>query len=254
MRSFSLFNALENLIRLIILKISPFWTACESKPHSLLLIFRRETYQVGTLFWGKHDTSFTALESQRGSAAFQTFLNTVGWIVALPQHTGYMGGLDLKNSGPVTPYFSSHMVEVIFAAASLIPNTHPQKRQLVTGNEVLIAWVEDLSQFALPNEWNCSLCIVVHPLPSKLFLLQLWPKKASLARDTPMFGPILHNMVVGPQLVPLMVRETAINAARLLRDELVTPITLRKIWIEEFVQKFKIEHSVSQYLASQLLC
>ncbi len=209
------------------------------------------------MYFGKNDTEASALENQKGTSEYQKFVTNVGWLVNLP-HTGFMGGLDPKTTGAIAPYFSSYEVEVVFPAATLMPNQPNTKQihksRLLYNNKILIVWVEDLNNFPLSSECNYTFCILIHPLPSRLFQIKILRKGVNEADGVPPFaGPALDNMVVGPHVLPLLVRETAINAARLLREDPLKPITQRKMWIEDFVQKFKVEHPVNQYVASQIL-
>lgn len=81
-----------------------------------------------------------------------------------------------------------------------------------------------------------------------------------------MLGPALDNMVVSAHALPILVRQTAINAAKSFGEERGKPypftsfsffflnsltFTIRKFLIEDFIQRHKVEQPLNHHFAAQ---
>jgi hypothetical protein len=79
----------------------------------------REPYKVGVVYMGPGQRSKDAmLANERGSAAFEQFLDGLGWPVDLAAHDGYSGLVRPDQFvAPRLPYYTDGAVEVLFHAA-----------------------------------------------------------------------------------------------------------------------------------------
>jgi len=219
----------------------------------------REVYKVGIIRAESNQDETSIFENQGGSEQFTNFINAVGWMVNLNEHTGFSGGLDPKVSGNKAPYFANYDYEVIFQVSTLMPNKEKSTKQihktrLIKNNSVLISWVEDLEGYNPPTESTHKINIIVHPLPSQLFLIKI--KLSQVEPDKPalLVGPLVDNMVVSKHILGTVVRQTTINAAKAFREDTRKPVTIRKFLIEDFINRNKVEQPVHHYFASQFAC
>jgi hypothetical protein len=60
-------------------------------------------------------------------------------------------------------------------------------------------------------------------------------------------------MIVSKYMLATAVRFTALNAAKMLREDHTKPFIVRRVVIEDFIQKQRVEQPVHLYLASQLI-
>nr|CAD7424624.1 unnamed protein product [Timema monikensis] len=94
--------------------------------------------------------------------------------------------------------------------------THEGTRHL--GNdEVHIVWSEhsrDYRRGIIPTEF-CDVLIVIYPLPNNLFRIQVSRKP-----EVPYFGPLFNECIVDAQVLPGLVRASAISASRAKRSML----------------------------------
>jgi hypothetical protein len=58
-------------------------------------------------------------------------------------------------------------------------------------------------------------------------------------------------MIVSKFILPTVVRNTAINAAKILREDPTKPYVIRKFMIEDFISRYRVDVPVHAYLASQ---
>jgi len=222
----------------------------------------RDTHQIGVLYFDKGQSDLDVFENQGGSPAYQKFIKNLGWLVDLNNHTGFTGGLDPKVTGQIFPYFANYDSEVVFQVGTLMPNKESNTRQmhktrLILNNRVLISWVEDIGNYKIPTESGANTNIVIHPLPSNLYQIKVISRvtpeqqQQSPNFEVPLVGPAVDNAVVSPHVLPLIVRQTAINAARALKEDKTKQFTVRRFLIEDFILRNKVEIPFHQYLASQ---
>jgi len=167
--------------------------------------------------------------------------------------------LDRKlTTGQVAPYYATSTSEAIFHDITLMP-TNPHDPQQIhkkkhVGNDIVhIIWSEherDYSATTITSQFNDAV-IVIYPLPNGLFRIQVFRKESKV----PLFGPLLHGMVVDKHLLPILARQTAVNAYRYVRystQGYTKPYMLRRQRIGEIMQRHK---TPSQYvqLVQQLM-
>jgi len=218
----------------------------------------RENLQIGIIYIKKGQQEWEVFENQGGSVEYLTFLQNIGWLINLNNHLGFAGSLDLKTTGSITPYFATYDIEVIFQVATLMPNKDPSTKQvhktrLINNNKVLISWTEDLDNYRAPTDSAYSCNLVISPLQSGLFHVKVI-LRGDETSSLPFVGPIVDNMVLSPYVLPTLVRQTALNAARFTKDDRAKPITVRRLMLDDFSQRYKVEQIVSSHFASQFIC
>ncbi|RZF33885.1 hypothetical protein LSTR_LSTR009909 [Laodelphax striatellus] len=183
----------------------------------------RETHKVAVIYVaeGQEDRN-SILMNTGGSQAFEEFVSGLGWEVELESHTGFMGGLHAnKSTGATAPYYATSLTELIFHVSTRMPSASQEALLLKTkhlGNdEVHIVWSEhtrDYRRGILPTEF-CDVLIVIYPLPhsNRLYRVQVSRKP-----EVPYFGPLFNEAIVGHQVLPGLIRATAISASRAKRS------------------------------------
>jgi hypothetical protein len=67
-----------------------------------------------------------------------------------------------------------------------------------------------------------------------------------------MFGPLIHGMCVSKKLLPILVRQTAINANRYVRyntDGYTRPYPTRRRALDEIVKRYKVQKRYEDIVA-----
>lgn len=142
------------------------------------------------------------------------------WSNSLPQmklegHQGYAGALEKhKGVGDAFLYYATPSLELAFHEVVRMPNLEKEealveKKRHVGNDLVHIIWSEhakDYSTSTVVSQFNKA-HVIVYPLPNGLFRIQIASKK-----ELPDICPLIHNMVLPKQLLPLLVRETIIVA------------------------------------------
>jgi len=59
-------------------------------------------------------------------------------------------------------------------------------------------------------------------------------------------------MVVGQHTLATLVRQTAINAYKVLQEDKGKPFTIRRFLIDDFIQRNRVDQPIHHYFASQL--
>ncbi|KAF9998203.1 Ral GTPase-activating protein subunit alpha-2, partial [Modicella reniformis] len=215
----------------------------------------RETFKIALLFVAAGQEGEQAiLRNSRGSAAYNRFVQDLGWEVDLTEHSGYMGGLERNGSnGQTAIYYCSSTCEVIFHEVVRMP-TEPEDRQLkkkrhVGNDHVHIVWSEHSRSYdrnTIGGDFG-NVIIVLTPLLDSLrdekgelpssssssssSSSGIMVHEKGLLEDTygsclvsvevirdnnlPVFGPLVDGMVVPMSQLGRLVRQTVIHAARL---------------------------------------
>jgi len=91
--------------------------------------------------------------------------------------------------------------------------------------------------------------IVVYPLPNGLFRIQIFRKA-----NVELFGPLQDGMVVPKRLLPLLVRQTALNANRVVRHTqpgYERPFPTRKAMLQKIADSYKMRDvEIKDFLAN----
>lgn len=207
----------------------------------------REQHKVAVVYLGPgQESKDAAMLNTGGSAAYRAFVSGLGWPVLLEQHQGYSGRLPAEQfPGTTLPYYATPTLEMIFHVATDLDPAGAQaaaaaaaagggseggsearhalvhKRWVHVGNDdVHIIWSEHGRAFHpshLPTKFG-ELSIVIHPLHEPgLFGIRLLSKEPELLSAV---GPLFDGAVVGAAVLAALVRETAVQAGRALRQRL----------------------------------
>lgn len=190
----------------------------------------RETMKIGVLYVGrKQRTQQEILQNDRGSRAYEQFLDQLGWEVDLTTHKGFLGGLDSNpkslSNGRKTLYYATSHSEVVFHVVSRMPTKEGDMQQIdkkrhVGNDYVHIVWSENDSHeydpSTITSHFN-DVQVVIYPLrraQEGLYLVQVYSKA-----KVPPFGPLQSGMVVHAADLARLVRQTTMNANRVCRAQ-----------------------------------
>ncbi|XP_043246445.1 ral GTPase-activating protein subunit alpha-1-like [Amphibalanus amphitrite] len=183
----------------------------------------RETHKIAVIYvaLGQEDKR-SILANSAGSQMFEEFIAGLAWEVELETHTGFMGGLQRNGAtGDTAPYYATSFTECLFHVSTRMPSHSEeailQKTRHLGNDEVHVVWSEhkrDYRRGIIPTEF-CDVLIVIYPLESGLFRIQLDRKP-----EVPFFGPLFNGAIVGRKILPGLVRATALNASRAKRSML----------------------------------
>eukprot|EP00026_Physarum_polycephalum_P000240 Phypoly_transcript_00240.p1 GENE.Phypoly_transcript_00240~~Phypoly_transcript_00240.p1 ORF type:complete len:1865 (+),score=291.42 Phypoly_transcript_00240:55-5649(+) len=202
-------------------------------------INERENFKIGVVFVDKGQTTQKEiLANSTGSAEYTAFLQALGWEVELATHKGFMGGLDASN-GPVTVYSASSTYEVAYHVITLMPtiandDTQLHKKRHIGNDNVHIVWsenpVDSYDSNTILSQFNDA-HVIIYPQPNGLFQVQIYKKT-----KVQFFGPLANGMLVSKKILPFLVRQTAINANKRVRERTAgynKPYSVRQTRIQE---------------------
>jgi len=205
----------------------------------------RETHKIAVIYVAEgQEDKLSILSNTGGSQGFEEFVAGLGWEVELESHSGFMGGLSRNGTtGNTAPYYASSFTEVMFHVSTRMPSSSEesmlQKTRHLGNDEIHIVWSHhwrDYRRGILPTEF-CDVLIVIYPLKSKLFRIQVSRKP-----EVPFFGPLYNEMIVDKAVLSGLVRATAINASRAKRSMMSyyqTYYQERAKSLDRIVTKFK---------------
>eukprot|EP01102_Stenamoeba_stenopodia_P015219 TRINITY_DN516_c0_g1_i1.p1 TRINITY_DN516_c0_g1~~TRINITY_DN516_c0_g1_i1.p1 ORF type:complete len:1485 (+),score=330.88 TRINITY_DN516_c0_g1_i1:382-4836(+) len=208
----------------------------------------REMLKIGVIYVAHgQDDQKIILQNETKTALYKEFVRGLGWNIDIANHRGYLGGLDPKlTTGTHSPYFANSIMEVIFHDITAMP-TNPADPQQIhkkrhVGNDIVhIVYSEHASDYSpqtITSHFNDA-HIVVYPLPNGLFRIQVYRKE-----NVHLFGPLIHGMCINKKLLPILVRQTAINANRYVRyntEGYTRPYPTRRRALDEIVKRYKIQ-------------
>ncbi|XP_076803617.1 ral GTPase-activating protein subunit alpha-1-like isoform X2 [Clavelina lepadiformis] len=219
----------------------------------------RETHKVAVLYIAEgQEEKLPVLSNTGGSKEYEDFVAGLGWEVDLSTHSGFRGKLQSDGStGRTAPYYATSTLEVVFHVATRFPSTDDDARNVklkhLGNDEVHIVWSEhyrDYRRGIIPTEFG-DVVIVIYPLRHGLYRIQILKKP-----DVPYFGPLFDGAVVNARVLPVLVRETAINAGRAKRSQisLYQPFyEERTRYLRQIIERFKDERTFEDYCA-HLFC
>ncbi|KAL7722561.1 Rap/Ran GTPase-activating protein [Entamoeba marina] len=184
------------------------------------------------------------LANSSASKQYVNFTAALGEETDLKEYNGYIGGLDRKFNcdGQSILYYKTHTNEVIFHEVVRMPSVPDEndlvKKKHVGNDNVSIVWNEHTHFYpqTITSGFNCA-HLIVNPGPNGVDRVDVWRKQ-----DVGVFGPITNSMVVPEDLLPELLRETAINAdycaaSRMNGDEYLFPSIRRKEAIQDLIPK-----------------
>ncbi|KAF9098514.1 Ral GTPase-activating protein subunit alpha-2 [Mortierella sp. AD031] len=197
----------------------------------------RETFKIAVIYVAAGQEGEQAiLLNSKGSAAYNRFVQDLGWEVELEHHSGYIGGLEKNgSSGRTAMYYSSSTLEVLFHEVVRLPTDPDDPRQVkkkrhVGNDHVHIVWSEHSRAYdrnTIGGDFG-NVILVLSPVreltveDEGIVQNPYHHSGANLVsieviRDTnlPVFGPLVDGMVVPMSQLGRLVRQTAIHAARL---------------------------------------
>ncbi|GMH73055.1 hypothetical protein TrRE_jg2354 [Triparma retinervis] len=189
----------------------------------------RENVKIGVLYCGKGQTSQRGiLANKGGSDVYERFIDALGEDVDLKYHKGFNGKLDVKyfSNGRKMKYYATDKVEVAFHVATRMPtvvhdNQQVKKKQHVGNDHVTIVWSEhprDYLPCTVTSEFN-DVVIALHPLKrgGRDGLVRV---RITVKEGVKWFGPLSDGMLIRVEDAPALVRQTAVNANRVIRGEI----------------------------------
>ncbi|KAI0244031.1 hypothetical protein L0F63_003320 [Massospora cicadina] len=178
----------------------------------------RETVKAGLIYVADGQTAEAdILCNQQPSPGYVAFAESLGWVVDLATHAGYLGGLERSGAnGTTAVYFCDATKEIMFHDVTRMPNDpgDPQqvkKKRHIGNDSVHIVWNEsrcDYSPCTIKGDFG-NAQIVIHPLPRGMYDVRIY-KDDHVGH----FGPLHNGMVLSERVLPSLVRATAANAFR----------------------------------------
>ncbi|KAJ1948735.1 hypothetical protein IWQ62_006850, partial [Dispira parvispora] len=207
-------------------------------------ISSRERFKFAVFYVGSQQIDETAiLSNTKGSAAYDTFMLTLGWEVDLATHSGYTGRLAQNGSdGTTAIYYSNASVEIVFHDSTRIPVDHDDKqfvnkKRHVGNDHIHIVWNENNTSFipgTISGDFG-NVIIIIHPLNRDMCGVRIYKE-----RNVPNFGPLLDGTVVPWFAIGPLVRTTAVQAQRLIYSQRIpnapNPFSSRKKEIAKIIE------------------
>jgi hypothetical protein len=214
---------------------------------SLDKLYERETHKIGLIYVGRgHQTQKELLHNEKASPDFEHFTQAIGWFVDLEgKHLGFMGGLDpLGSTGKFAPYYANSTAEVLFHVPTMMPTNKqdPQqvhKKRHVGNDHVHIILTDDDYDYrtsTIISQFN-DVHIVIRQNAHGLFSVRVHAKDSIEA-----FGPLQDHMLVRAEVLPFLVRATAVHANRKVRHTQVDyrqPQPTRLRMLEEIRNRYQ---------------
>ncbi|XP_034530539.1 ral GTPase-activating protein subunit alpha-1 isoform X1 [Notolabrus celidotus] len=181
----------------------------------------RETHKIAVFYVAEgQEDKHSILTNTAGSQDYEDFVSGLGWEVDLTTHCGFMGGLQRNRStGQTTPYYATSTTEVIYHVSTRMPHDQDhnltKKLRHLGNDEVHIVWSEhsrDYRRGIIPTEFG-DVLIVIYPMKNHMYSIHILKKP-----EVPFFGPLFDGAIVDMNILPTMVRATAINASRALKS------------------------------------
>lgn len=182
----------------------------------------RETHKFACVYVGSgQEDKQSILSNTVGSGGFERFIRSLGWQIDLSKHQGYMGGLqDNGSTGASSIYYADTSSELMFHVSTMFNDEEPMhiKVRHIGNDNVQIVWSEHWREYrtAIISSEFADVVICIYPMgDGDLYRIRIIQKS-----NLPFFGPLSDNVVVSGDVLSVLVRETAINAARALRSKI----------------------------------
>uniref|UniRef100_A0A672SP71 Ral GTPase activating protein catalytic subunit alpha 1 n=1 Tax=Sinocyclocheilus grahami TaxID=75366 RepID=A0A672SP71_SINGR len=215
----------------------------------------RETHKIAVFYVAEgQEDKHSILSNTAGSQAYEDFVSGLGWEVNLTSHCGFMGGLQRnKSTGLTMPYFSTSTVEVMFHVSTRMPpdsdDSLTKKLRHLGNDEVHIVWSEhsrDYRRGIIPTEFG-DVLIIIYPMKNHMYSIQIIKKPEVL-----FFGPLFDGAIVDGNILPTVVRATAINASRALKS--LIPLYQNLYPFPDFNEFFFHLYNHTHFLPPELHC
>ncbi|KAH8861013.1 Ral GTPase-activating protein subunit alpha-1 [Schistosoma japonicum] len=216
----------------------------------------RETHKFAVFYVGAgQEDKQSILANQTASLEFENFVAGLGWEINLLTHKGFRGGLERSGrAGLSTPYYATSTLEVIYHVSTRMPSsTHEDLKYKHLGNdEVMIIWNENSRAFrrsVLRTQFG-DVLIIISPLLNGLYKVEV-RREAQIG----LFGPIVENAILCANVLPGLVRATAINASRAVqatKPGYRRPYEDRASSLQQIISKHTLSTSFEEYTESIL--
>ncbi|OHT00404.1 Rap/ran-GAP family protein [Tritrichomonas foetus] len=175
--------------------------------------------KIGVVYVGngcEHQNQILSITYNETSPHFQEFITGLGWPIDLSTHSGYDGGLDIKNNrnGKTSIYYADFMNEIMFHIAPLIPvdpkdDQQIYKKRHIGNDHIHIVWCDNHMEYdasSITSQFNQA-HLIIYPLSTGLFRVDVcWRKELTW------FGPLRFPVVVTKKELPLLIRATSVAA------------------------------------------
>lgn len=197
------------------------------------------------------DSEGQILRNEVRSQHYDAFVQGLAWEVDMATHRGYTGGLDTTKflTGAVAPYYSTPRLELMFHDVTLMPNTKDDQqihKKRHVGNDVVnVVWsehVRDYDPSTISTQFNCA-HVICYPQPNGLVRVQICRKEEQVF---PLFGPLLHNTVVTPEILTILARQACLNANRNFTSHkagYLMPFPNRRKDVEQLLSRYRSQES-----------
>lgn len=215
----------------------------------------RDAHKIAVVYAGLgQDDQAELFHNEDASEQFKKFITSLSWPVPLRKHNGFMGGLDKNGStGELGPYYADYKTEVMFHVPTMMPTSvrEPQqihKKRHVGNDHVNVIWTEhsrDYFKGTIVSQFN-FIHIIVYPMKCGLFRVDVMVKE----KNTPVFGPISHGMILNERILGTLVRISSVNGNRIVRGMstgYMKPYIARKKLIAELTERYKSDLETDMY-------
>lgn len=207
----------------------------------------REVVKVGMVFVKEGQENERVMlrnEQSDTSKLYQEYVEGMAIIADISKHCGYIGGLDRAGTvGTTLPYYKDALHELVLHEVVRMPTIDKDSQQILkkrhVGNDIIhLVWTEHSREYkpqTIVSQFNDA-HIIVSPMPNGLFHVRVAQKK-----EVGHFGPLLHHMVVTKDILPVLCRQTAINANSVVRfsqDAYMGQYSSRKNAVFELASKY----------------
>ncbi len=219
----------------------------------------RDTHKIALVYVANgQDDQMELFYNEDASERFKQFVKSMTWEVPLNIHGGFMGGLDKNGStGEAGPYYSDYRTEVMFHVPTMMPTSQKEPQQIhkkrhVGNDHVNVIWTEhsrDYFKGTIISQFN-FIHIIVYPMKQTgLYRVDVLVKE----KNTPVFGPICHGMILSERILGELIRLTSVNGNRIVRGMstgYTKPYLARKKLISEIVERYKSDLDTDWYYGS----
>lgn len=207
----------------------------------------REIVKIGLVYVkeGQEDEKIILRnESDATSELYKEYVESMAVVADIQKHCGYIGGLDrLGSVGNTLLYYRDALHELVIHEVVRMPTSEKDPLQILkkrhVGNDIVhIVWSEhcrDYKPETIVSQFNDA-HIIIYPMPNGLFRIKIAKKK-----EVGHFGPLLHNMVVSKDILPILTKQTALNAnfvVRFSQDAYMGQYSARKEAVNEIASKY----------------
>lgn len=217
--------------------------------------YGREVTKVGLVYVAPSQEDERSLfRNESGSPTYSEFVEGLASVVNIAEHRAYLGGLDRSGTcGATLPYYHSSTAELCFHEVVRMPTVQKDPQQILkkrhVGNDIIhVIWDEHLRDYnpqTIASQFNDA-HIMVYPLPNGLFRIQTAQKK-----EVGSFGPLVHNMVVSKEILPILARQTALNANQVVRsnqEAYLGQFVGRKDALNDLIKRCSVRKTYNEFL------